>query len=363
MAKKLKSPLAKVGNLVVNQKEYISTLADLKRQVLAAQLKASVSVNKELINLYWNIGKTLSEKQKSSGWGTNVIEKLGEDLQKEFPGIGGFSRANVFKMRAFYLAYEKVSQAVRQFEELPFAGIPWGHNVLLITKLKDTEQRFWYAQKTIEYGWSRSELEDFLKSDIYAREGKALTNFANRLPAPQSKLAHELLRDPYNFDFLTLFEGYHEKELEQGLVDHVQNMLIELGHGFAFVGRQYPLEVDGSTYLIDLLFYHTKMHCYIAVELKTTSFEPRDAGQINFYISVLDDKLKTDRDDPSIGIILCKDKSNIVVEYALGGIHKPVGVSGYTTKLMKKLPKKFEGMLPTVEELEAIEAKYEELDK
>jgi predicted nuclease of restriction endonuclease-like (RecB) superfamily len=363
MAKKQTTLPVKIEKNFIDQKEYVSTLADLKRQVREAQLKAAVRVNKELIRLYWNIGKTIAAKQETSGWGTNVIENLAKDLQNEFPGIDGFSRANVFKMRAFYLAYEKVSQAVRQFDDLPFSNIPWGHNILLLTKLKDEKQRLWYAQKTIEHGWSRSALVDYLKSDVYSREGKAITNFSVQLPAPQSQLAHEMLRDPYTFDFLTLTEGYHEKELEQGLLDHVQKMLIELGHGFAFVGSQYPLEVVEKTFYIDLLFYHTKMHCYVAVELKTTEFEPRDAGQINFYLSVLDDQWKTDRDDPSIGIILCKEKSSLVVEYALGSIHKPVGVSEYTTKLMKKLPKKFKGMLPTVEELESIEAKLEVIDK
>lgn len=361
MIKKKKPTPSKVEKNKVSPKEYTATLSDIKRQVREAQLKASISVNKELIRLYWNIGKTIAEKQEVSGWGSSVIEKLAKDLQNEFPGIGGFSRSNVFNMRSFYLALEKVQPVAGQIHELPFFQIPWSHNIILIQKLDNEKERLWYAQKAIEHGWSKRSLEDWISSDIYRREGKALTNFAAKLPLPQSKLALEMLKDPYNFDFLTLAEDYHEKELEQGLVDHVQKLLIELGHGFAFIGRQYPLEVDGKTYYIDLLFYHTKMHCYVAVELKTTDFEPRDAGQINFYLSVLDDKLKSVRDEPSIGIILCRKKSNIVVEYALGSIHKPVGVSGYTAKLMKTLPKKLKGMLPTVEEIEELEAKFEEI--
>jgi len=362
MAKKTKPVHARQDKEIPLTNDYTVTLADIKRQVRESQLKASISINRELLHLYWNIGKTITEKQEIAGWGSNVIEKLAKDLQTEFPGIQGFSRANVFNMRAFYKATEKVQPVVGQIHDLPFFQIPWSHNIILIQKLDDEKERLWYAQKTIDHGWSKRSLEDFIQSDLHKREGKALTNFSEKLPSPQSKLAHEMLKDPYNFDFLTLAEGYHEKELEQGLVDHIQKLLIELGHGFAFVGRQYPLEVDGNTYYIDLLFYHTKMHCYIPVEIKTTDFDPRDAGQINFYLSVLDDKVKTERDNPSIGIILCRKKSNIVVEYALRSIHKPVGVSGYTSKLLKSVPKELKGMLPTAEELEPIEAEFKKLN-
>ncbi len=245
-----KVPTVKKTNQLFSHKEYISTLDSLKKHIRECQSKAAISVNRELIKLYWDIGMTISEKQQKSGWGSNVIENLAKDLQNAFPGINGFSRSNIFHMRSFYNAYEKVQQAARQLDELPIFNIPWWHNVILLTKLKDTTQRLWYAQKTAEQGWTRSALEDWIESDLYSREGKAITNFSAKLPESQAKVAQEILRDPYNFDFLSLRAGFHERELEEGLVEQIQKTLIEFGHGFAFVGRQYPLEVDGDTYYI-----------------------------------------------------------------------------------------------------------------
>ena len=267
--------------------------------------------------------------------------------------MAGFSRANLFKMRAFYLSYEKVSQAVRQFGELPIAQIPWGHNVLLITKIKNDKERLWYAHMAIEEGWSRRALEDAIASKYFHRHGKAITNFKDRLPESQSQLAQEVLKDPYNFDFLELANGYKERELEQGLIDHIQQFLIELGQGFAFVARQYPLEVDGDDYYIDLLFYHLKLRCYCIIEIKTTSFKPEYAGKMNFYLSALDDFLKRDTDNPSIGLILCKTKKQFTAEYALRDIHKPMGVSQYEGIITKSLPKRFQQSLPSIQEIEA----------
>lgn len=334
-------------------KEYLETLAYLKCQIQGARLKAAVAVNVELIKLYWDIGKTIAEKQKLSGWGTNVIEHLAKDLQTSFPGLGGFSRANVFYMRAFYLAYEKVQQAVGQFADLPFFQIPWGHNLQLLQKLKTQEERLWYAQKTIEYGWSRSALEDWIKSDVYRREGKAVTNFAARLPDPQSRLAQETLKDPYCFDFLALAKDHQEKELEGGLLDHIQKTLMELGQGFAFVGRQVPVKVGDSDFYIDLLFYHLKLRSYVVVDLKNSSFKPEYAGKLNFYLSAVDDLMRHEEDRPTIGMLLCKTKDNFIVEYALRDILKPIGVAGYETKIMESLPKEFKGSLPTIAEIEA----------
>lgn len=228
---------------------YKALLEDLKHRIRSSQIKAIIKVNEELIKLYWEIGREISERQEKETWGSQVIERLAKDLQTSFPGIGGFSRANVFKMRAFYLGCTKVSQAVRQIEDLPFFRIPWGHNVILLTKVKEDTHRLWYAQQTLLNGWTRSALEDWIKSDLVNRQGKAVTNFAEKLPAPQSQLAHETLKDPYNFDFLTLASGYRERELEQGLLDHIQKFLIELGQGFAFIGSQYPLEVGGKRLL------------------------------------------------------------------------------------------------------------------
>ncbi|MCH9625618.1 MAG: putative nuclease YhcG [Chlamydiales bacterium] len=256
-------------------------------------------------------------------------------------------------MRAFYLAYEKVSQAVRQFKNLPVFSVPWGHNVILVSKLKDTKKRLWYAQQTIENGWSRSVLEMWIENDLYKRKGKAISNFKKTLPSAQSDLVQQTLKDPYCFDFLSIGESFREKEIEQGLVDHIQKFLTELGTGFAFMGRQYPFEIEGETFYMDLLFYHVKLRCYVVIELKAKEFDPRDAGQMNFYLSAVDDLMRHPDDQPSIGILLCKSKKQFKVEYALRDIKKPIGVSGYETKIVESLPKNLKGNLPTVKEIEA----------
>lgn len=260
-------------------KEYLATLSELKKTIQECQIKAVTAVNKELTKLYWTIGETLADKQKKSGWGMSVIEKLAKDLQTAFPGIEGFSRSNIFRMKAFFIAYEKVAQAVRLFESLPIFSIPWGHNVILLQKIKNNEERLWYASKVVEHGWSRTTLEMWLESDLYHREGKAITNFQETLPKPQSDLAQQTLKDPYIFDFLTLHGDHAEKDLEEGLVNHIQKFLIELGQGFSFMGSQYPIEVDGDTSYIDLLFYHVKLRCFVVIELKARAFKPEDAGQ------------------------------------------------------------------------------------
>ena len=334
-------------------KEYTEILVALKKQIQATQIKAALAANKELIKLYWHIGRTITEKQKNSRWGSSIIERLANDLQKEFPGIGGFSRANIFRMQAFYVAYEKVSQPVRQLQELPIFNIPWGHNIRLLQKLKSNEERLWYAQKTIEYGWSRTILEMQIESSLRKRQGKAITNFSKTLPDPDSDLAQQSLKDPYLFDFLTLHGHYVEHDVEQGLIDNVQKLLLELGKGFSFVGRQYHLQIGTQDFYIDLLFYHFKLRCFVVVELKAGKFDPKDAGQLNFYLSAVDSVLKGPEDKPTIGLLLCKSKDNIVAEYTLRDINKPIGVAGYETALISKLPKNLKSSLPTIEEIEA----------
>ncbi len=341
--------------------EYAQVLIDIKERIQTSQIKATLAANKELILLYWNIGKIITEKQNSCGWGTKVIDQLAQDIQNEFPGLGGFSRANVFKMKAFYQTYTIVSQAVRQFDEFPFFSIPWGHNVVLITKLKSYDQRLWYAKKAIENGWSRSMLEMWIESDLYHREGKAITNFHKTLPGISSDMAQQSLKDPYIFDFLTLHSQYVEKEVEQGLIDHIQKFLLELGEGFAFVARQYHLNVGNKDYYIDLLFYHLKLRCFVVIELKAREFDPRDAGQLNFYLSAIDDLVRAPEDNPTIGLILCKTKDNFTAEYALRDINKPIGVAQYETMLVESLPQHFKGSLPTIEEIEAELEKQEAL--
>lgn len=281
-------------------KDYPTFLKGIKDRIRKAQVKAALAVNTELIQLYWDIGKAIVEKQKEEGWKAQVIDRLCRDIQNEFPGIEGFSKSNIFRMRAFYLGYARVAQAVRLLNDLPIARIPWGHNILLIEKIKEEKERLWYAELTIREGLSRNGLIDAITSKSYKRHGKAITNFSQRLPDPQSKFAQEALKDPYNFDFLSFTKDYLEKELEQGLMDHVQKFIMELGKGFAFLGRQYAIEIAGDTYYIDLLFYHTTLHCYCIVELKNTDFKPEYAGKMNFYISAVDRSLKKKVDNPTM---------------------------------------------------------------
>jgi predicted nuclease of restriction endonuclease-like (RecB) superfamily len=344
-------------------KEYAHVLSDIKQHVREAQVKAVLAANKELLKLYWYIGQTITVQQTVNGWGSRTIEKLAEDLQKSFPGISGFSKRNIFRMRAFYRAYTKVPQAVAQIDDLPIFKIPRGHNAVILEKVKDINKCLWYAQKTIENGWSRSMLETWIKSDLYKREGKAITNFTKTLPTPQSDMAQQSLKDPYIFDFLTLHKDYVERDIEHALIDNVQKLLLELGKGFAFIGRQYHLNVGGNDYYLDLLFYHYKLRCFVVVELKATAFDPQDAGQLNFYLSVVDDQLKSPQDNATIGILLCKTKNNIVAEYALRGINKPIGIAGYEAQIIEKLPKELKSSLPTIEEIETELEKQEFLVK
>ena len=308
-----------------------------------------------MIQLYWEIGENIALRQQQEGWGAQVTKRLSKDLARSFPGMKGFSDANLRRMKAFYQAYEICAQAVRKLEneELPcFFRIPWGHNILLLQKLNSYNERLWYAKKTIEHGWSRNILSMQIESGLYQRQGKALTNFHNTLPALQSDLAQQTLKDPYTFDFLTLTNDAMEKELEQGLIDHIQQFLVELGAGFAFVGRQFPINVEGTDYYIDLLFYHYKLRCFCVIELKATEFKPEYAGKMNFYLSAVDNILKHDTDQPTIGMILCKGKKRITVEYALRMCQAPIGISNYETKIMEKLPENLKGSLPTIEEFE-----------
>ncbi len=286
---------------------YADLLTGLKARVRAAQLRAAVSVNRELILLYWDIGKVIVEAQKTKGYGKQVVERLAEDLQNEFPGMAGFSPQNVWYMRSFYLAWTRELQKLQQpvgestskilpqlVGELagsnlpqPVAEIPWGHNLVLLAKLKTPLLRLWYAHKVIEHGWSRAVLTHHIETQLHKCEGKAVTNFQRTLPPPQSDLAEQTLKDPYHFDFLTIGSDAHERDLEQGLLEHIQKFLLELGVGFAFVGRQYRLEISGQDYYLDLLFYHLRLRCYVVIDLKMKAFEPEFAGKMNFYLSAV----------------------------------------------------------------------------
>ena len=343
--------------------EYIDIFKNIKQQIAQAQVKAVLAVNKELIKLYWAIGQTISVQQKIQGWGSKALEILAQDIQQDFPGLAGFSRSNIFRMQAFYAAYEIVAQPVRQLEDLPIFNIPWGQNLVIMQKIKDTEERLWYAQQSIENGWSRTIIEMQIDSRLFHRKGKAINNFAAILPSPDSDMAQQAFKDPYMFDFLALSKMHKERELEQGLIDNVQSLLLEMGKGFALYGRQYHLEVGGDDFYIDLLFYHTKLKCYVVVELKARDFDPKDAGQINFYLSAVDDLVADKDDNPTIGLILCKSKNHYIAEYALQGINRPIGVAEYATDLLEKLAKQFAKELPSVEELELELAKKDAMQK
>lgn len=319
---------------------YASLLAELKKRIQAARLKAAVAVNRELIVLYWSIGRDILARQTSEGWGARVIDRLAADLRRDFPEMTGLSPRNLKYMRAFAEAFPDeaiVQQLVAQ--------LPWGHNVKLVESLKTPAERLWYARQAVEHGWSRNVLAHQIESGLHRRQGKALTNFARTLPPPQSDLAQELVKDPYSFDFLALGPAMSERELEQGLLEHLRSLILELGKGFAFVGSQHHLEVGGQDYYLDLLFYHLRLRCFVVVELKIEEFKPEFAGKMNFYLSAVDNQLRHESDGPSIGIILCKGKNEVIVEYALRDSTKPMGVAEY--RLSAALPEPFQGELPT----------------
>jgi predicted nuclease of restriction endonuclease-like (RecB) superfamily len=324
---------------------YDDFLRDLKERIRSAQVRAALSVNRELVLLYWQLGRDILTRQRQQGWGAKVIDRLASDLQKEFPDMKGFSPRNLKYMRAFAEAYpnEPIVQEV-------LAQITWYHNIALIEKLKSPEERLWYAQKTVENGWSRNVLVHQIETGLHRRLGAALTNFDRTLPKPQSDLAQQLLKDPYNFDFLSLGQEVQERDLERALVNHIRDFLLELGVGFAFVGSQYHLEIDGDDYYIDLLFYHLRLRCYVVIDLKMKEFQPEYSGKMNFYISAVDDLLRHPDDQPTIGIILCRGKKKTVAEYALRDLNKPIGISTY--KLKDSLPQTLQGNLPTLEQLE-----------
>jgi predicted nuclease of restriction endonuclease-like (RecB) superfamily len=327
---------------------YEEFVGRLKDQIRSARLRAAASVNRGLVLLYWQIGRDILARQERHGWGAKVVDRLSSDLRRAFPGVEGFSPRNLKYMRAFALAWpdEPVVQGA-------LAQITWYHNLTLLEKVKEADQRLWYARSTIENGWSRDVLVHWIEGDLYRRQGRAVTNFGRTLPAPESDLARQILKDPYNFDFLALREDAAEADLERGLLAHIRKFLLELGAGFAFVGQQVHLEVGGEDFYVDLLFYHLKLRAYVVIDLKMTAFRPEYAGKMNFYLSAVDDLMRHADDGPSIGIILCKSRNELIAEYALRDLAKPVGVSSYVTRLVETLPPALLGSLPTTEELEA----------
>jgi predicted nuclease of restriction endonuclease-like (RecB) superfamily len=324
---------------------YADWLADLKTRIHIAQQRAALAVNRELVLLYWQMGQDILERQGREGWGAKVIERLAHDLRSAFPDMKGFSRANLMYMRAFAEAWPQ-AEIVQQL----VGRLPWGHNLVLLSKLKSTPQRLLYAQRAVEHGWSRAILEMQIETRQVEREGQAVTNFIERLPAPHTDLAQQSLKDPYLFDFLRLGKDAGEREIEAGLVQHITNFLLELGAGFAFVGRQVHLEVGGDDFFIDLLFYHLRLRCYVVIELKADKFKPEHLGQLSFYLTAVDAQVKSEQDNPTIGLLLCKSKNKVVAEYALREKTQPLGIAEY--KLLESLPADLQTGLPSIEQIE-----------
>ncbi len=346
-------------NTSLDPQTYVNFLQDIEHHIHQSQVEAFTAINFALNMRNWVLGKLITEKQEEHAWGSDFIDLLAKDLQKMFPGNHGFSLANIYRMVAFYQCYRNIRTAVRNLQEQPIFMIPWGHNVVIMQKVKNQEENLWYAQQSMEFGWSRSTLEVQIKKDLYHRQAKVISNFHQTLPSQRAAITQQSFKDPYVFDFLTLDDNHREQDLELGLMSEAQKLLLEMGKGFALIGRQYHIQVGGEDYYIDLLFYHAKLKCYVVVELKAREFEPKDAGQLNFYLSAVDDLERDDQDNPTIGLLLCKSKNNFTAEYALRGINRPIGVSEYATELMKKLEKQFESNLPTIEELEAEFAKID----
>lgn len=343
-------------------------LKEIKGRIQQAQTRAMLSVNAEMVQLYWDIGRIIAARQLQEGWGAAVIPRLSRELANELPEVKGFSQRNIARMIAFYREYPnpsdflpqaaaelespgKVPQAAAKMPDSLLWSIPWFHQIVLMEKVKDRMVRVWYMSQTLANGWSRHVLLAMIQSEAHTRQGQAISNFERLLPSPQSDLVQQTLKDPYIFDFLTLQEPFHERELETTLLHQLERFLLELGQGFAFVGRQYYLKVGDREFYIDLLFFHLKLRCFVVIDLKKGEFKPEHAGKMNFYLSVVDDQLRHDTDAPSIGLILCQDRNHIVAEYALRGVDKPIGISEY--ELTRALPPSLKSALPTVEEIEA----------
>ncbi len=330
--------------MLVNNNEYLETIESIKQEIANARYKATASVNKELIILYYNIGKIINNHKT---WGNKFIESLSTDIALEFPNSKGCSVRNLKYMAKFAELYPD-----EEFVQQVVAQIPWGHNIVIMDKFDDENIREWYIKKSIENGWSRNVLIHQIESGLYDRQKLAgkISNFETRLPSPQSELAVQTMKDPYIFDFIPFKENMIETDIENALVQNVTNLLLELGTGFAFVGNQYHLNVAGDDFYIDLLFYNINLHCYVVIELKTGEFKPEYAGKLNFYLSAVDDIVKTEQDNPSIGLLLCKSKNNVVAEYSLRDMSKPIGVSEY--KITSQLPETLEKQLPSVEDIQ-----------
>ena len=340
-------------NDIINTTDYKDWLQFLKGRIQQSQIKAAIQVNSELLSLYWQMGKDIVEKQAQAKWGDGFLQTLSADLSKMFPTMKGFSYRNLKSRRQWYLFDNQHNiigkQRVSQLEVSLFS-VPWGHHLMIMQRCKDIQEAIFYVYKTIENHWSRSVLEHQIELNLYERQGKAITNFQQQLPIATSDLAQELTKDPYVFDFLSITGSYTEKELQQYLEDQMTKFLLELGKGFCFYGKQVHINVGGDDFYIDLLFYNVQLHCYVVVELKTIKFKPEHIGQLKFYVTAINRQLRTEADNPTIGLLICKDKNDVVAEYTLDDIHNPIGISSY--KLFDELSKDYKSSLPSIEEIE-----------
>ena len=327
---------------------YPILLEELKNRIGIERVRATFAANASMLLLYWDIGQAILIRQANEGWGAKVIDRLSTDLRNAFPDMRGLSARNLKYMRTFSEAWPK-----RAIVQAVLAQLPWYQNLALLEKLDTPDDRLWYAAKTLEHGWSRNILVLQIQSQLHKRQGKAITNFPSALPPVESDMAAQVFKDPYLFDFLGTADPRREREVEQALVNHVQKFLLELGAGFAFVGKQMPLEVGEQDFLVDLLFYHLKLRCFVVVELKSVPFDPAFIGQLNLYLSAVDDLLRHSDDLPTIGLLLCKGKDQLVVEYALRNFQKPIGVADWETQIVSSLPEGLKGSLPSIEEIEA----------
>lgn len=341
-----------IANSLLLDKDYVAFLSHVKDRLRVAQQHAARAVNSYVIEFYWQLGADILRMQSAKQtWGGRFIELLSRDLQATHPGLSGFSKRSLEYMRLLASLYP----SFEEFTQQAAAQLPWAHIQLLLDKCRDEHtRREWYAIRAIEHGWSRSTLSTHIKSNLYERQALEInksSNYRYQLPSPQSDLAHEMLKNPYNFDFLTISKEAREREIEKALTTHIRDFLLELGTGFAFIGTQVPIEVDGENFFIDILFYHLKLRCFVVCEIKAKKFKPADLGQLSFYLAAVDDKVRQEGDNPTIGILLCESRSKIVAEYALRNIKAPIGVSEYT--LEKALPKELKIGLPAIEEIEA----------
>ncbi len=331
---------------------YQGALKYISDRISATQVKIASALTNELMHLYWDIGKVVSEKQRSEGWKSEVIAKLCADIKRQFPDTKGFSRTNVFRMRAFYQAYQDLALDEIELASLPIFCLPWRHNILLVEQLTSLDERLWYAKRVQIQNASSTLLSSWIASNLFHREGKTLTNFENNLPQNQFQAATRQFKDPYIFDVMGLKQKMEEREIEKRLIANIQEFLLELGKGFAFVGRQYPLKINGKLCYIDLLFYHIDLECYVVIELKSREFRPEHIGKLNFYLSAVDNQIKKSHHNETIGIVLCKTHDKVWAEYALRKTGAPMGIASFETELVDKLNARLQQVLPTINELE-----------